>query len=242
MDCENYNLQAELENKHWWYVARRAILSQLVASLSLPPNAEILDLGCGAGGNIEIFSPLGKTYGMEVDLSSRVRALEQGYVEVEPGSLPQQIPFGGRQFDLVAMLDVLEHIEEDEATLSALNGKLKPGSWLLLTVPACQCLWSHSDVVAHHKRRYPLKSLRTVISRAGYQEIYISYFNFWLFPLIAGIRLLKNITGSKAIDLSMPSPWINRMLTAIFSSESIFIGKRMRLPLGVSLVMLAQKR
>lgn len=65
--------------------------------------------------------------------------------QVQPGCLPEDIPFPDRKFDLIVLLDVLEHLEEDTASLQALATKLKASGWLLVTVPAYAWLWSKQD-------------------------------------------------------------------------------------------------
>jgi SAM-dependent methyltransferase len=240
MESQSYSLQIELEDSHWWYTGRRRILSQTVSRLGLAADAEILDAGCGAGGNRSVFSARQRVYGMEMDIESRARALQRGYIDVQFGSLPDQIPFPGKPFDLITMFDVLEHIEEDLASLVALRKRLKEGGWLLITVPAYRFMWSVSDDLAHHKRRYFRSGLRRLAIEAGFREEYTSYFNTVLFPAIAGMRIVKNVLGSTTHDLTRHSGLVNSVLGAAFSSERILVGRRIRLPFGVSLILIAR--
>ena len=71
--------------------------------------------------------------------------------------------------------------------------KLTNRGKIVLTVPAYQWLWSHHDVVNHHYRRYSQKTLQKVVSDAGLTVTYISYFNTWLMPIIASIRLILSL-------------------------------------------------
>ena len=240
MDTQMYQQMREVEDKHWWFVARRSILDKVINRLTLPEDAQIFEAGCGTGGNLAMLARHGQVYGMELDETARLVAsnLKQG--EIKPGRLPDDIPFENRQFDLIVLLDVLEHLEEDGASLQALYEKLKPSGWLLITVPAFAWMWTRQDELLHHKRRYILQNLRQVVSNAGYHVSFVNYFNFLLFPLIAGIRILLKLLNQGGNEAAMPPNLINRILTSLFAIESHLIA-RLSLPFGVSILLLAQK-
>jgi SAM-dependent methyltransferase len=242
MDPKLYLQMADLEDIHWWFVARRKILDQVITQLNLPKEAEIFEAGCGTGGNLAMLARHGRVSAMELDDVARSLACERQLAKIEAGRLPGMVPFNNQSFDLIVLLDVLEHIDEDGAALQALYSRLNKNGWLLITVPAYPFLWSAHDVVHHHKRRYMMKELRKVVTRSGYTVRYVTYFNSLLFPLIAGVRLLHKLTGGgKGDDLTMPSPLTNKLLTAAFASERFAIGGRFSLPFGVSLLLLAQR-
>ena len=248
MNPEIYQEMAKVEDGHWWFRARRAIVSHVLSSLKLAPGTEILDAGSGTGGNLAMLSRFGKVHAMELDAGARALANARGIVTVEEGKLPAPIPFPGQQFDLVVMMDVLEHIDEDAQTLAALHARLKPGGRLLLTVPAFAFLWSDHDVLHHHKRRYQMKGLKTLVENTGFKVERTSHINFWLFPLIASVRLLNRVTGGAFIrkashanhELKMPPSWLNSLLEQVFASERALIDT-ISLPFGVSIVLLARK-
>lgn len=238
MDARIYTEMAALEQHHWWFAARRKILDKLISTLPLPADAQILEAGCGTGGNLAMLARYGRVYGMETNAQALELAVAKGAAQIAEGSLPNAIPFAGHTFDLIALLDVLEHLDDDAAALRALRARMKPGGWLLITVPAYQFLWSRHDELHHHKRRYVAHGLRAVIESAGYRVHYLSYFNTWLFPLIATARLAKARSGHNG-DLSMPNKFVNALLTKIFASERWLLG-RIALPAGVSLLALAR--
>ncbi|MGH7933131.1 MAG: class I SAM-dependent methyltransferase [Candidatus Binataceae bacterium] len=241
MDPALYPRMAEVEDTHWWFASRRAICEQLIAGLSLPADAEILEPGCGTGGNFAMLTRHGRLYAMDADESAcEFSAARDGGVELARGWLPDRIPFGDRRFDLVLMTDVLEHIEDDAGALAALRARLKPGGWLLLTVPALQWLWSGHDVAHHHRRRYRARALNALLSGAGFTVCYQSYFNFVLFPIIAGVRWFRRLLalGDNA-DLSMPPAPANALLRRVFSGERHVL-RFARMPVGVSLIALAR--
>ena len=244
MEKSIFQSMSRVEDRHWWFVARRHILNKLISGLKLPKNAAILEAGCGTGGNLKMLSAHGNLSALEYDAAARMLANARGVIEARPGALPDEIPFAG-PFDLIALLDVLEHLEHDEASLAALAGKLAPGGRLLLTVPAFMFLWSRHDTSHHHHRRYTLPQLKKLLNRAGLRVTFSSYFNFWLFPLIAFVRLLerwKKPKPAREADgvLSVPPAPLNALLKGIFGSEAALL-PRIRLPFGVSIVVVAEK-
>ena len=238
MDARIYAEMATVEERHWWFAARRKILDKLISALPLPAEAQILEAGCGTGGNLAMLARHGRVYGMEANAQALELAAAKSVGQIALGRLPAQVPFVGQTFDLIALLDVLEHLDDDAAALRALRARLKPGGWMLITVPAYPFLWSRHDELHHHKRRYVARDLRAVIEAAGCRVRYLSYFNTWLFPLIAAARLARVGSGHSG-DLSMPNKFANALLTQIFASERLLLG-HVTLPFGVSLLALAR--
>jgi SAM-dependent methyltransferase len=245
MEKEFYLQYAAVENKHWWFVGRRKIVEKVIQQLKLPVNTEILEAGCGTGGNLAMLSRYGNLSAMEIEEIACQIANERKITTVKKGSLPDNIPLKG-EYGLIVMLDVLEHINDDIAALEALYSLLKPGGYLLITVPAFPFLWSHHDEINHHYRRYLKITLQRVAIKAGYKLNYTTYFNFFLFPIVAIIRSLKKIlkiddsNSNISSDLNIPAKLINKFLTYLFASECHMIN-RLSLPFGVSLLLVAQK-
>lgn len=238
MDRQVYVRMAELEDRHWWFAARRRILTEVLARLvALPAAPRLLEAGCGTGGNLAMLSRFGEVAAFEPDAEARRMAREKSGFEVRDGRLPGDIPFEPGRFDLVAAFDVLEHVEDDLASLRALHAQLRPGGSALITVPTFEFLWSRHDERHHHWRRYTKDALVGRAAAAGFTPVVATCSNSLLFPLIAGVRLGKRILG---LDEVMPPHPINRILYAVFASERHLVG-RVPLPLGVSLLMIARK-
>ncbi|MGI8501641.1 MAG: class I SAM-dependent methyltransferase [Hassallia sp.] len=244
MDKDFYLQYASVEDKHWWFIGRRLIIEQTIRKLNLPKNAQILEVGCGTGGNLRMLARHGKVSAMELNETACKIANERQVIPVKLGGLPDKIPFSN-EYDIILILDVLEHLDDDLAALLALHTKLKPGGSLLVTVPAYQFLWSQHDEINHHKRRYVLKNLQQVVRKAGFTVHYSSYFNFFLFPIVAGVRWLRSCLKleSNSIDnsdLHLPPKHINKFLSLLFASERHLMN-RLSLPFGVSILLLAHK-
>lgn len=232
---------AALEDHHWWFEARRQILKTVLDGLRLDADqSAICEIGCGTGGNLNLLASYGMLYGCEPESVALTYAQARGVGTLAQGGLPDALPFGQQQFDLVAMWDVLEHVEADAASLRAVYERLKPGGALVLTVPAYMFLWSHHDVVNHHKRRYTKRELVGKMNQAGFVISHATYFNTLLFPVVAAVRLMHNAFRRKGSDLTMPSARLNRMLLRVFASERRWVAKR-RFPFGVSILVVAHR-
>ncbi len=188
-----------------------------------------------------MLSQFGQVSALEPNEKARELADQKGNFDIRKGSLPNDIPFDIQTFDLIAALDILEHISEDFECLTTFRNLLRPDGWLLLTVPAFSFLWNTHDDDHHHKRRYNKPHLQHIVQEAGFSEVMISYFNTLLFPLAVSIRLFKKVLRLKAFNEQMILPTsINNLLTNSFSSERHIIKNR-PLPIGLSLLLLARK-
>lgn len=233
---------AAIEEDHWWFVARRHILQDAIRRIApLTDGAGVLEAGCGTGGNLAMLEDFGRVSAFEPDAGARELARRKSGVQVSEGRLPTDVPFEGESFDLVVALDVLEHIDDDLAGLRALRDRLRPGGWMVITVPAFSFLWSHHDVVHHHKRRYRKKELTRLARQTGLSLVTATYFNTLLFPVIAAVRFVKNLLRREsADDAILPLRLVNVILAAVFASERHLVG-RVSLPLGVSILMVARR-
>jgi len=241
MEKEAYSEMYLNEDRHWWFVARRMIINKILSNyLPVKEKRRILEVGCGTGGNLGLLSTYGSIYAMEFDEEALAMAEKRRFCHVLKGSLPDDIPFEGG-FDLICILDVLEHIDDDLGALESAGKRLCPGGKILITVPAFKFLWSEHDITLHHKRRYGKKELIKLVQISGFRIIYHTYFNMLLFPVIAAVRSLKIINDKKCeTDVRMPSKFVNLLLTAILSGERFFM-PRISLPFGTSILMLAEK-
>jgi SAM-dependent methyltransferase len=245
MDPSLYPRMAEVEDAHWWFAARRAIVDRMIAELELPPDAAILEPGCGTGGNFAMLARRGRLYAMDSDASAIGFAGRRGLAQLARGTLPGDVPFGDLRFDLVVMTDVLEHLDDPGGALGAVRARLKPGGALLMTVPATPWLWSAHDVTHHHRRRYRARELRRIVIDAGFEVSRLTYYNFMLFPAIAGARLLQRLRARQPLDagarhdLAMPPAALNSLLRRIFAGERYLLG-RIPVPFGVSLIVIAR--
>ena len=230
-----YDRMAELDERHWWYRARRKVLASLIQrKIALPKDARILEIGCGTGHNVLMLRHFGAVDAVEIDDDARAVASKRLGMAVGNAPLPELPGIAEAGYDLVALLDVLEHVDADREALISIARRLKPGGKLLLTVPAHPWMWSAHDVANHHKRRYTKKALSAVIQGAGLKIEAMSYFNSILFPLAAAVRVKDRLTGKEGSDDALPPKPVNTLFEALFGLEAHAIGRLPFTP-GVSI-------
>ncbi|WP_217362459.1 class I SAM-dependent methyltransferase [Ruegeria arenilitoris] len=242
MERGTYDRMSRNEDVHWWFAGRRDVIRATIDRLiSLPENARILEAGCGTGGNLEMLMGLGELDAFEYDAEARAIAAEKSCLEIAYGALPNDIPNQDKKYDLIALFDVLEHIEDDRATLEGLSGYLAGDARLFVTVPALPWMWSSHDEMHHHFRRYTKNSLKEVSERAGLEVEYSFYFNSLLFPIAVGLRRFKALFHKETADDAMPSDWVNKILYRVFSTERHFVG-RFHAPIGLSVCAILKRK
>lgn len=241
MERKVYDQMAKLDGSHWWFTARRRILDGVIERIVRPPQgARILELGAGTGHNLAMLGRFGTVEASELDPVARELASARLGKPVLEAALPDLSMFPQGSYDLIALLDVLEHVPDDRASLAAIRLLLKPGGALLLTVPINPWMWTAHDVAHHHHRRYRKAEIARLAKNAGYEIELNSPFNTLLFPPIAAVRLLGKLSSKDDSDDAMPSPGINRALDTVFGLERSLIG-RIPMPFGVSLVAVLRR-
>ena len=236
----------ELEENHWWFRGRRKILQSLLEPIGWEPQMRVLEIGIGSGANLySLYPEQIDLYGIEPFEENLKLAQNRGPVPVVLGTA-EQLPseLDGLRFDVIAMFDVLEHIEDDRSALESLRGRLVPGGKLALTVPAFQWMWGQQDEVSHHHRRYTLSGLKQKLDECGFEISDSTYFNTLLFPPIALWRILNRLRpageGASETDFKYSIGFLDRLLFRVFSLESSIL-KKIRFPFGVSIFVLAQR-
>lgn len=235
-----------LEDTLWWYVGRTRILKNYLKRANQEASVpQILEIGCGSGGNFEVLSQYGEVTGVERSeiLADRARSRCLAKTVIAGDVLDIQIQ---RDFELICLFDVLEHIENDDGFLNTLKYQIRPNHLLLLSVPACQWLYSQHDALLHHYRRYSKNSLINLLQSNGYTILKGNYHMFFLFPIVALFRLKEKVMlllGSRqsTVEFGVVPKWLNRLLTMILKCEAA-LSEFIRFPFGVWLIVLAKKQ
>jgi len=241
------------EDKHWWFATRtRTILALLDQYAGADrERRKVLDVGAGAGNMMHQLAQYGDIVGLEYNPKPILVAHERGF-DVRQGSATD-MPFTDNSFDIVALLDTVEHIVDETTVLRECWRVTKPGGIMVVTVPAFMWLWSHNDVLNQHERRYTVPELKKKLSAVGWQVPYGSYNFTSIFPLSAGLILLRKLTRTApdmasphfdddAYQVEMePAPsWLNSLLDALGKVEVALL-RRMSLPFGTSIITIARK-
>lgn len=234
MERTAYQQLARFEDRHWWYAGRRRIVESLLVSTETPTPARILEVGAGSGGNLPLLARFGEVTALELDPESLAIAQGRGIGKVMAGHLPDGMPAELGKFDLICMLDVLEHLEDDRGGLESVASLLKPAGRILCTVPAYQWLFGPHDEAHHHHRRYDLSALRSLASSASLETLSSGYFNTLLFPFAAGARLYERARHSgRYAGASTPPTLLNDMLRTCLAAEAGVL-RYASLPFGLS--------
>jgi SAM-dependent methyltransferase len=242
MDRIVYDRMAAHDSTHWWYRARREILADYLDRYGkVPAGARILEIGCGTGHNLPMLAQFGEVDAIEIDPAAAAIASERLGKPVGASPLPDLVGVEPGSYDLIAVLDVVEHIDADVAALKAMARVLKPGGKILITVPAHQWMWSAHDVVNHHKRRYSKATLTAALDAAGLRWSRLRWFNSLLFPAAVAARIAGKLTGKDDSDDSPPPALLNRVFETIFGIERHLLG-RVPMPPGLSIIVLAEPR
>jgi 2-polyprenyl-3-methyl-5-hydroxy-6-metoxy-1,4-benzoquinol methylase len=237
MNINMYRIFFEIQKKHWFFVSKKKIVLDIInRQLTKTDSLKILDIGCGAGLMLNSLESIGQTCGMDASDEAIKFSKEIFTGRVEKGSLPDKIPFEKTSFDLITILDVIEHVDQDVDSLKAIRSRLVPGGKAIITVPAYMFLWSAFDEMNQHKRRYTLNELHKKLIEAEFFVERISYYNTLLFPLVYTVRMLNNFLGRDgSSDMNLPNKFLNYTLHKVFMIEK-YILRVVDLPFGVSIV------
>ena len=196
------------EDAHWWMKSRFCLLDR--AMKNLPARARVLEIGCGTGVNLRY-------------LQKRYAARLEALVGTDPLAEEKSVngiaiwkdPPKDKPFDLILLMDVLEHVDDPLSLLRELRGLLRPGGWILITVPAFQWLWTSYDEMIHHKKRYSIADLKTALRQEHFDTREIFFLFSALFPLFVMQRLLVKCALASPRTFKPASSWVNALLFGI---------------------------
>jgi|SRR3989344_2755453 len=238
-----YQDMYDKEQTYWWHVRKRKLVLSLVRGLSYnKKDIKILDIGCGTGKMMEDASQFGTVYGIDSSDESLRFCKKRGLTNVKKANIEDNLPFGKNAFDVILLLDVLEHTNQHEKVLKNIYAILKKDGILIMTVPAYEWLYSYWDRMLGHIRRYTIVGAKTVVRSAGFTVAKSSYFNSFILPLVIVFRLIKSMTRTKekASDfISLPDS-INAMFIYLSNIETILL-HHMGIPFGLSVLIVAKK-
>jgi len=239
------------EDKHWWFAGRTYALLNMLDRIVTPNGQKrVLDVGCGAGNMIHHLARYGQVVGVDNNPKPLAIAQQRGYNVRQGGA--EALPIDADSFDLVALLDTLEHCQDDIAVLRECGRVCAPGGYLVVTTPAFMALWSHNDELNRHYRRYTASELRRKLAAAGFGVARLTHNNFLLFPPAAALMLLRRAMGkqpklgsphfddeSYQVEMEPAPPLLNALLSAVTWTEAQIL-RWINLPVGTSLICIAQ--
>jgi 2-polyprenyl-3-methyl-5-hydroxy-6-metoxy-1,4-benzoquinol methylase len=170
---------ASVVRRHPWWWARARLAVALLDQRGVAPPARVLDAGCGWGVTLEALERRGYR-AVGLDISRRtLEALDRPGRELVEADLSVAAPDAER-FDAVLALDVIEHLDDDRAAVSRLARLVRPGGWIVVSVPALPELFGEFDRIQGHRRRYRPEDLSAAFQDSGLVDLSIFWWGAWL--------------------------------------------------------------
>jgi 2-polyprenyl-3-methyl-5-hydroxy-6-metoxy-1,4-benzoquinol methylase len=191
---------------------------------------DVLEVGAGIGSITRLYAEGRRVVATDVSAEC-VAAMRDRFVDAPNISVRQLDLREGvdhaELFDSIVMINVLEHIEDDAATLALLTRRLKPGGNLIVYVPALNGLYGPWDRKVGHFRRYSKWRLRAIAAEAGTELAELRYVNVLAIPAWAAFSR-TDVVKNQARSLSL---WDR---TGVPLSRAI--EQRIRPPVGLNLL------
>lgn len=248
MNPAEFSHLAAAEERMWWFRGQRRILFELLDPLARSRSfTRVLEAGCGTGANARA---LAARYGWPVTpLDLAADGLRHARAAGTPRLVQADItvlPFPARAFDLLLSLDVLPHFPpgRESLPLAEFARVVEPGGWLVLRCAALHLLRSRHSQFVHEQQRFRRAPLARAVEAAGFAIHRATYANSLLLPVaLAKFRLWEPLTRARpASGVTLPAPWLNRALELPLRAEAALLRRGLNLPLGQSVVLLAQRR
>lgn len=242
-DHDEFQRLAAIEADSFWFQARNKLIVWALQKY-FPQAKSLLEVGCGTGfvlSGISAACPNLELYGSELSADGLGFAAQRlpGVPLMQMNAL--EMPFCN-EFDVVGIFDVLEHIEADVDVLRQINGAVRPGGGVLITVPQHGFLWSARDKLAGHFRRYSRTELKKKLELAGFRIERATSFVSVLLPLLLASRVLNpDDTNEKAAQSLKPSSLVNTVLGTALDCERAAIKLGVSWPVGGSLLVVATR-
>jgi SAM-dependent methyltransferase len=234
MDAALIEAFTSVEDHHWWYRERRAIIARELRRLGRPGRA--VEIGASGGGNCRTLIAHGWDVLATEYLGAGVEiARSRGLDAIQADA--RDLPLASESFDLLVAFDVLEHIEEDHLAVEEILRVLVPGGTALIAVPSGMDLWSTHDELNNHFRRYDRVGLTKLVEGAGLVIDSLWSWNVLLRPVVK-LRRNGSSQSGNTHDITAVDPLLNAALGAVVRLERYLPVTSMR---GVSLMMRAHR-
>jgi SAM-dependent methyltransferase len=244
--ADTFEFLAGIEDKNFWFKNRNRVIRYLVGKFTgTKQPAKFLEIGCGTGFVLKGLQQLGnlQLVGSEIYIEG-LKYAKQRLPGVELIQLDAtDMPFK-EVFDAIGAFDVIEHIQSDTDVIANMYKSVKKGGHVFISVPQYMFMWSDTDDLAYHKRRYTRKELINKVRAAGFTLEYVTSFVFFLFPLMMLSRSLnrkkkKNVENEFS-ELKADGP-VNAILSSFMRIDEFLIKMGISLPWGGSLMIVGKK-
>ncbi|WP_433899174.1 class I SAM-dependent methyltransferase [Pseudomonas sp. PSE1(2024)] len=235
MDLKETDILGDSIGEHWYYCSKAAATRRLLGEA---PIKRILDVGAGSGffsHHLLTHTAAREAWCVDISYPADSSATTAG----KPVHYRRSID--SVDADLVLLMDVLEHVDDDLGLLKSYVDKVPSGSRFLMTVPAFQFMWSGHDDFLEHKRRYTLGRFEALAGNAGLKVERGAYYFGAVFPIALASRLIPGGARGSAprSQLKKHHPLVNTLLKTLCSLELPLMG--MNRLAGLSVFVLARK-
>jgi trans-aconitate methyltransferase len=240
MDLAYALIYRDLYRQHWWWRARERLILLVIEEIQRNGRIDcILDVGCGEGLFFDQLAKFGDVEGIESDqslVSEQGPWREKIYLSPFDNTFQPQ-----KQYSLILMLDVLEHISDAASSLKRALELLDSKGTLILTVPAFPCLWTSHDDLNKHFKRYTKKSVIELASQAGMKVVSCRYFFHWTFAPKLLLHLKESCFGVRVQIPQVPPAWFNKTLLLISIAEQKLFHDT-SVPFGSSIIVVGRQK
>lgn len=243
MNDVEYHQLAELEDRLWHFEALHDHVRRALTKHALPPNAALLDAGCGTGGLLRRLAkwfPTAQLRGLDLFPLAVQLARERAACPIDEGSVTA-LPFANASLDAITSIDVLYHLEEPAEALREFSRCVRPGGLVVINVPAYRWLWSYHDTAVNSHHRFTRSEMKTLLRAAGLEPVYTTYWNTLLFPVIVIRRKLLPAPRDGSSDVREYSPFVSGLLRTLLAAERLWLKTGLTLPFGSSVFIVGKK-
>lgn len=248
-ELESLDVLNMSEEHHYWSEVRRSLIRRIVKKYIQPP-FEFLDIGCGNGSllrNLEATFPGSHATGVDGYLEALIncrRRTQTAKLVLQDLARDKWQAFN-RTYNVVTLLDVLEHLDKPDSVLRHVHGLLKDDGIVIVSVPAHQWLWSERDAFLGHRKRYNKKTLTSLLQLSGYEVLHVSHlFSYLCLPALLHRKIIPAVlrTNGKNIEERelKKVPFVNGVLSTLGKIEAA-LSLNVSLPLGTSVYAIARR-
>lgn len=234
-------------NNYWWTRGKYNLVLDLISKFCheniLPKNkiSKIFDIGSGPGNMLDFLKNYGEIFGNDISEEAISFCKGRGFKMIDGNIDAEDMLVDDNSFNLITMIDVLEHLNNDGLALAKAKKLLAPGGQLVITVPAYQFLWGHHDIKNCHKRRYTLKELKSKLIASDFLINKISYFEPLFLPPLIFLRIIKYLARSNKDDFIKTPKLINNILLKLIEAEKYYL-RHFNFCFGATIIAIAQKK
>ena len=258
-DETGFKVLIRMQREHFWYRGRHKLLlnvlkKEILRRFGKADTLRAIDMGGGCGGWLDYLRTYQPCMFQQLALGdSSIRALTLAEPVVGTFAARYQVDLldivWSEEWDVIFLLDVLEHIPDHGEVLRQIRKSMRPGGLLFVTTPALNLFWTYNDELAHHQRRYCTQDFQDLAKYADLKLLRTNYFMFFLSPALFLSRLLLRPPASATLEQRqdhlarthrIPPRPVNTILSGIFSMEALMVN-RVSFPWGTSILAVLQR-